>query len=80
TRLAKVAHTAGRWADGNRQIARARTVLGPAPDEAAAAAVDVAAAYLALDTPGTDRPHQAENLARPAGECAPAGGPYLPEG
>ncbi|MFP8907595.1 helix-turn-helix transcriptional regulator [Streptomyces atacamensis] len=70
TRLAKVAHTAGRWADGNRQIAQARAVLGPAPDEAAAASVDVAAAYLALDTPGTDRTHQAEKLARSAVEAA----------
>jgi DNA-binding CsgD family transcriptional regulator len=70
TRLAKVAHTAGRWADGNRQIARARTVLGPAPDEAVAAAVDVAAAYLALDTPGADRTQQAEKLARSAVEAA----------
>ncbi|GAA2745812.1 helix-turn-helix transcriptional regulator [Kitasatospora cinereorecta] len=70
TRLAKVAHTAGRWADGNRQIAQARAVLGPAPDEAAAAAVDVAAAYLALDTPGADRTQQAEKLARTAAEAA----------
>ncbi|MFJ2776935.1 AAA family ATPase [Kitasatospora sp. NPDC087315] len=70
TRLAKVAHTAGRWADGNRQIARARAVLGPSPDDAASAPVDVAAAYLALDTPGPDRTQQAEKLARSAVEAA----------
>jgi DNA-binding CsgD family transcriptional regulator len=66
TRLAKVAHTAGRWADGNRQVARARAALGPAPDEAAAAAVDVVEAFLTLDTPGADRTRRAENLARAA--------------
>ncbi|MGW2237614.1 AAA family ATPase [Streptomyces sp. NPDC001759] len=69
-RLAKVAHTAGRWSDGNRQIARAREVLAGAPDEAAAAAVDVTAAYLALDTPGPDRTQHAEKLARSAADAA----------
>lgn len=70
TRLAKVAHTAGRWNDGNRQIARAREVLAAAPDESAAAAVDVTAAYLALDTPGPDRTQHAEKLARAAADTA----------
>ncbi|MBV2354028.1 AAA family ATPase [Streptomyces sp. J2-1] len=70
TRLAKVAHTAGRWADGNRQIARARQVLATAPDEGVAAAVDVTAAYLALDTPGQDRTQHAEKLARAAVDTA----------
>ncbi|MGW7268249.1 AAA family ATPase [Streptomyces sp. NPDC054842] len=70
TRLAKVAHTAGRWSDGNRQIVRAREVLASAPDEAAAAAVDVTAAYLALDTPGPDRTRHAEKLARSAADAA----------
>jgi DNA-binding CsgD family transcriptional regulator len=70
TRLAKVAHTAGRWADGNRQVARARAVLGPAPDEAAAAQTDITAAFLALDTPGADRTQQAEKLARSAADAA----------
>ncbi|MEU0116304.1 AAA family ATPase [Streptomyces bobili] len=69
-RLAKVAHTAGRWSDGNRQIVRAREVLASAPDEAAAAAVDVTAAYLALDTPGPDRTQHAEKLARSAADTA----------
>lgn len=69
-RLAKVAHTAGRWSDGNRQIARAREVLAGCPDEAAAAAVDVTAAYLALDTPGPDRTQHAEKLARSAADAA----------
>jgi DNA-binding CsgD family transcriptional regulator len=63
TRLAKVAHTAGRWEDGNRQIAQARALLGAHPDERAGASVDVTAAYLALDTPGPDRTQLAEKLA-----------------
>ncbi|MGW0882412.1 AAA family ATPase [Streptomyces sp. NPDC002671] len=70
TRLAKVAHTAGRWSDGNRQICRAREVLASAPDDATAAAVDVTAAYLALDTPGPDRTQHAEKLARSAADAA----------
>ncbi|MFH8447674.1 AAA family ATPase [Streptomyces fungicidicus] len=70
TRLAKVAHTAGRWSDGNRQVARAREVLAADPDEATAAAVDVTAAYLALDTPGPDRTQHAEKLARSAADTA----------
>lgn len=70
TRLAKVAHTAGRWSDGNRQVVRAREVLAAAPDEATAAAVDVTAAYLALDTPGPDRTQHAEKLARSAADTA----------
>jgi DNA-binding CsgD family transcriptional regulator len=70
TRLAKVAHLAGRWSDGNRQIARAREVLAAAPDPSVAAAVDVTAAYLALDTPGPARTQQAELLARAAADAA----------
>ncbi|MFE9971397.1 AAA family ATPase [Streptomyces hirsutus] len=70
TRLAKVAHTAGRWSDGNRQVDRAREVLATAPDEATEAAVDVTAAYLALDTPGSDRTQHAEKLARSAADTA----------
>jgi DNA-binding CsgD family transcriptional regulator len=70
TRLAKVAHTAGRWADGNRQIAQARAALGPNPDEALVAPVDVVAAFLVLDTPGAGRLREAEKLARCAVEAA----------
>ncbi|MFG3206721.1 AAA family ATPase [Streptomyces sp. NPDC048192] len=70
TKLAKVAHTAGRWSDGNRQTARAREVLAAAPDEPATAAADVTAAYLALDTPGPDRTQHAEKLARSAADTA----------
>ena len=70
TRLAKVAHTAGRWSDGNREIARARAALGSSPDEAEAAPVDVVEAFLALDTPGTDRTRRAEMLARSAADAA----------
>ncbi|TXJ77214.1 LuxR family transcriptional regulator [Streptomyces lavendulae] len=69
-RLAKVAHTAGRWSDGNRQVARAREVLAASPDETTAATVDVTAAYLALDTPGPDRTQHAEKLARSAADTA----------
>ncbi|WP_042379400.1 helix-turn-helix transcriptional regulator [Streptacidiphilus melanogenes] len=70
TRLAKVAHTAGRWVDGNRQVALAREALGPRAEEAYVAPVDVVAAYLALDTPGPDRTQLAEKLARSAVEVA----------
>lgn len=70
TRLAKVAHTAGRWEDGNRQIAQARAALGESPDEAAAASVDVVEAFLALDTPGAERTRRAEKLARSAVDAA----------
>lgn len=65
-----MAHTAGRWNDGNRQIDRAREVLGAGPDGATMAAVDVTAAYLALDTPGPDRTQHAEKLARSAADAA----------
>ncbi|MFB6805936.1 helix-turn-helix transcriptional regulator [Streptomyces sp. NPDC056387] len=70
TRLAKVAHTAGRWEDGNRQIAQARSLLAAHPDEACAASTDVTAAYLALDTPGPDRTQLAEKLAHSALQAA----------
>ncbi|MER5710129.1 AAA family ATPase [Streptomyces sp. NPDC002122] len=73
TRLAKVAHLAGRWADGNAQIAEARALLRNERDPAQAAAVDVVAAYLALDTPGPDRTETAEKLARTAVTAAEAG-------
>ncbi|CAM5238115.1 hypothetical protein SHIRM173S_06188 [Streptomyces hirsutus] len=65
-----MAHTAGRWSDGNRQVDRAREVLATAPDEATEAAVDVTAADLALDTPGSDRTQHAEKLARSAADTA----------
>ncbi|WP_175407254.1 LuxR family transcriptional regulator [Streptomyces sp. TRM64462] len=70
TRLAKVAHTAGRWEDGNREIAQARAMLRKHPDDRTAALVDVVAAYLALDTPGPDGTQQAEKLARAALQSA----------
>lgn len=70
TRLAKVAHTAGRWEDGNRQIAQARALLAGHPDDRATASVDVTAAYLALDTPGPDRTQLAEKLAHSALQAA----------
>ncbi|MFG2297614.1 AAA family ATPase [Streptomyces sp. NPDC048603] len=70
TRLAKVAHTAGRWEDGNRQIAQARALMRAEPDERSSAPIDVTAAYLALDTPGQDRTQLAEKLARNALQSA----------
>ncbi|MEV0742865.1 AAA family ATPase [Streptomyces sp. NPDC050549] len=70
TQVAKLAHTAGRWADGNRHIARARTLLHSEPDNATLAAIDITAAHLVLDTPGTNRAKQAETLARAALEAA----------
>ncbi|MEU2065090.1 AAA family ATPase [Streptomyces sp. NPDC013455] len=66
TRLAHVAYMAGRWADGNNQIERARALLGTSPDEALTALTDVVEAYLCLDTPGQDRTLRAERLARAA--------------
>jgi hypothetical protein len=66
TKLAKAAHLAGRWAEGNAQIAQARSLLGPHPEEAHTAPIDVAAAYLAMDTPGPGRTRQAEKLATSA--------------
>ncbi|MFE2723413.1 AAA family ATPase [Kitasatospora sp. NPDC059327] len=70
TRLAQVAYMAGRWADGNNQIERARALLGPDPDEAHTALTDVVEAYLCLDTPGQDRTQRAERLARAAIDTA----------
>ncbi|WP_165988534.1 AAA family ATPase [Streptomyces sp. YIM 98790] len=70
TKLAKAAHIAGRWAEGNDQIEQARSLLGPDPDERHTAPIDVVAAYLALDTPGPDRTRHAEALARRAVEAA----------
>lgn len=61
---------AGRWADGNNQIERARALLGPDPDEAHTALTDVVEAYLCLDTPGQDRTQRAERLARAAIDTA----------
>ncbi|MEU1013208.1 AAA family ATPase [Streptomyces sp. NPDC005890] len=70
TRLAHVAYMAGRWADGNNQIERARGLLATAPDEAHTALTDVVEAYLCLDTPGRDRTQRAERLARAALDTA----------
>ncbi|MFF3754755.1 AAA family ATPase [Streptomyces sp. NPDC002018] len=70
TRLAQVAHVAGRWADGNDQIARARALLGPEPDEVYAAQIDVVAAHLTLDTPGPNRTQRAGRLVSRAIDAA----------
>ncbi|MCE7082038.1 AAA family ATPase [Streptomyces sp. ST2-7A] len=70
TRLAGVAHVAGRWADGNRQIERARAALNGTASERDTASIEVTAAYLTLDTPGAARTQLAEELARSGLEAA----------
>ncbi|MFR9676952.1 helix-turn-helix transcriptional regulator [Streptomyces sp. TR06-5] len=70
TRLARIAHLAGRSADGDAQVAAARQLLAGEPESEHTAAVDVVAAYLALDSPGADRIQHAEKLARTAVEAA----------
>jgi DNA-binding CsgD family transcriptional regulator len=70
TRLARVAYLAGRWADGNAEVAMARAVLGPDAAGEHTAPIDAIAAYLALDTPGEQRMTIAETLARRAADTA----------
>ncbi|MDT0267356.1 AAA family ATPase [Streptomyces sp. DSM 44915] len=70
TKLAKAAYVAGRWADGNEQVALARGLLSAEPDERESARIDVVEAYLAVETPGPGRIRQAERLARRAIEAA----------
>ncbi|MDT0381344.1 AAA family ATPase [Streptomyces sp. DSM 42041] len=66
TRLARIAHLAGRGADGEAQVAEARRLLSATPGSEHTASVDVVAAHLALDAPGADRTQHAEKLARAA--------------
>ena len=65
-RLAWVAQIAGRYDDCAAQVAEARMALGPDPSEELRAPVDAISAHLALDTPGSNRMHEAESLARAA--------------
>ncbi len=70
TRLARVAHQAGRFAYGVEQVRVARALLGPdAPDELTAQ-LDVNSAYLSLISPSADRVESAASLARQAAEAA----------
>ena len=66
TRLAKVAHLAGRWPDGLTQIRKARVLLGPDAADEHTAPVDTVAAFLALDSPSPGRTQIAADLARRA--------------
>jgi DNA-binding CsgD family transcriptional regulator len=66
TRLAKVAHLAGRWPDGLAQIKTARALLGPDATDEQAAPLDAVAAFLALDSPSPGRVQIAADLARRA--------------
>ncbi|MDT7790433.1 MAG: hypothetical protein QOF58_8852 [Pseudonocardiales bacterium] len=70
TRLARVAHQAGRFQFGVEQVRVARALLGPdAPDELTAQ-LDVTSAYLSLISPSADRVESAASLARQAAEAA----------
>ncbi|RZU53348.1 regulatory LuxR family protein [Krasilnikovia cinnamomea] len=66
TRLAKVAHLAGRWPDGIAQISKARLLLGDEGTDEDTAPVDTVAAFLALDSPSPGRIEIAADLARRA--------------
>lgn len=65
-RLARVALVAGRWADCTAQLEAARAILGADTNDEALAPIDAVAAHLVLYTPGQDRVHRAEVLARQA--------------
>lgn len=70
TRLARIAHQAGRFPYGVEQVRIARALLGPdAPDELTAQ-LDVTSAYLSLIGPNADRVESAASLARQAAEAA----------
>ncbi|MET9633799.1 AAA family ATPase [Lentzea sp. NPDC006480] len=70
TRLARIAHQAGRFPFGVEQVRIARALLGPdAPDELTAQ-LDVTSAYLSLISPSADRVESAASLARQAAEAA----------
>ncbi|BFU45415.1 ATP-binding protein [Krasilnikovia sp. MM14-A1004] len=66
TRLAKVAHSAGRWPDGIVQIRKARLLLGEDGADSDTAPIDTVAAFLALDSPSPGRNEIAADLARRA--------------
>ncbi|HEY3955993.1 MAG TPA: AAA family ATPase [Streptosporangiaceae bacterium] len=74
TRLAWAASVAGRSADGLAQVEIARGLLGPGAGGRDAAAIDVVAAHLVLDLPGTGHIGEAETLARRAAEVGEASG------
>jgi DNA-binding CsgD family transcriptional regulator/tetratricopeptide (TPR) repeat protein len=70
TRLAWALAVAGRSSDGLTQVEIARRLLGPDAAATDTAAIDVVAAHLVLDLPGTDNFKAGEELARRAAEVA----------
>jgi len=70
TRLARVAHLAGRFTDGVEQVRVARALLGQDAPDRLTAQLDVNSAYLALNTPSADRIESAAGLARQAADAA----------
>ncbi|HEX4789103.1 MAG TPA: AAA family ATPase [Actinospica sp.] len=70
TRLAWAAAVAGRTEEGLSQVAAARRLLEPDPDDGDAVHVDIVLAHLMLDQPGPDQVSEAESLARRAAEVA----------
>jgi predicted ATPase len=69
-RLAWVAHSAGRVADGMAQVAAARELIGPDAGDDATAEPDAVLAYLTLIGSGPERVREAETLGRRAAEAA----------
>ncbi|HEY4457880.1 MAG TPA: AAA family ATPase [Pseudonocardiaceae bacterium] len=65
-RLAWVANLAGRTADGLNQVEAARVLLGPDAAAEDIAPLDVVAAHLELDMPGSGQLRKAEEIARRA--------------
>lgn len=72
TRLAWAAAVAGRSSAGLRQVESARALLGPDATPEELAPIDVVAAHLALDLPGSERLRTAETVARRAAAVAEA--------
>ncbi|GAB3817199.1 hypothetical protein GCM10028799_21130 [Kribbella italica] len=68
--LAGVEHMAGRWSAAVSQVAIARSLLGPAADDADLAPVDAIAAHLELARPSPGRLKTAADLATRAAEAA----------
>ncbi|OLF04813.1 LuxR family transcriptional regulator [Actinophytocola xinjiangensis] len=70
TQVAWAAAVAGRGEEALSQVAAARGLLGPSPDAADLAQVDVVAAHLALDQAGVGQFDHAERTARQAAAVA----------
>ena len=70
TQVAWVAAVAGRADEAQQQVDAARGLLGPDPDAADVAPIDVVAAHLAVDQTGADQFAHAERMARQAAAVA----------